>query len=47
VEVIFFLLPLAVLVAGLFVVLCVRAIRDGQYDDLETPPLRAVFDDDD
>ena len=44
---IFVMLPVALALAGLFVVLCLRAIREGQYDDLETPPLRVVFDDDD
>lgn len=38
-------LPLALLIAGGFLVACVRAIRTGQFDDLETPAHRAVWDD--
>lgn len=45
-NVIFVMLPLALALAGLFVFLCLRAINAGQYDDLDTPALRAVFDDD-
>lgn len=45
-NVIFVMLPVALVLAGTFVVLCLRAIRDGQYDDLDTPALRVVFDDD-
>ncbi|MCW8138384.1 MAG: cbb3-type cytochrome oxidase assembly protein CcoS [Planctomycetota bacterium] len=44
-NVIFVMLPLALVMAGLFVWACVRAIRQGEFDDLETPALRAVFDD--
>jgi cbb3-type cytochrome oxidase maturation protein len=39
--------PVAIGLGLVFVLLCVRAIRGGQYDDLDTPPLRAVFDDED
>lgn len=45
-NVIFFMLPVALVLAGTFVYLCLRSIRSGQYDDLDTPPLRVVFDDD-
>jgi len=44
-EVIFVLLPLALLVAGIMLALFVWAVRSGQYDDLETPPVRMLFDD--
>jgi len=44
--VIFIMLPLALLLAGFFVWGFIRSVRSGQYDDLDTPPIRAVFDDD-
>ncbi|MBP7146905.1 MAG: cbb3-type cytochrome oxidase assembly protein CcoS [Acidobacteria bacterium] len=46
-SVVFVLLPLALLFAIGAVALFVWAVRGGQYDDLETPPLRALHDDDD
>lgn len=44
-ETIFVLLPLALLIAGIAVVLFVWAARSGQFDDLETPAVRILFDD--
>ena len=46
-SVILIMLPLALILAGVFVYGFIRAVRSGQYDDLDTPPIRAVFDDDD
>ena len=43
-EVLLVLIPLSVLLAGAFVVACVAAIRGGQYDDLESPRWRMLFD---
>ncbi len=44
-DVIFFLLPVA-LGLGLGAVVAFRwAVRDGQFDDLDTPPLRILTDD--
>jgi cbb3-type cytochrome oxidase maturation protein len=45
VETIFVLLPLALLIAGMAVGSFVWAARSGQFDDLETPALRILFDD--
>ncbi len=42
---IFILLPLAVLTAGVFLALFIWAVRTGQFDDLETPPVRILNDD--
>lgn len=42
----FLVLPLAVLIGAGFLVACVRAIRAGQFDDLETPAHRALWEDD-
>lgn len=38
-------LPLALGFMTLAVLVCVRAIRSGQFDDLETPAVRVLFDD--
>jgi cbb3-type cytochrome oxidase maturation protein len=45
-ETIFVLLPLALLFAGIALALFVWAARSGQFDDLETPAVRILFDDD-
>jgi cbb3-type cytochrome oxidase maturation protein len=44
-ELIYVLLPLALLMAGLAVALFVWAVRKGQFDDLETPAVRMLFED--
>lgn len=43
-SVIFIVLPLAIVMALLAVFAFVRATRSGQFDDLDTPPHRAIFD---
>jgi cbb3-type cytochrome oxidase maturation protein len=45
-ETIFVLLPLALLIAAIAVGLFIWAARTGQFDDLETPAIRILFDDD-
>jgi cbb3-type cytochrome oxidase maturation protein len=45
-TVLYLLLPLAVLSAGVFVGLFIWATRDGQFDDVTTPQIRVLFDDD-
>lgn len=44
-ETIFVLLPLALLIAVIAVGCFVWAARSGQFDDLETPAVRILFDD--
>ena len=44
-TVLLIMLPMALLLAGLGVYAFIRAAKAGQFDDLDTPPLRAVFDD--
>jgi cbb3-type cytochrome oxidase maturation protein len=44
-SVVFVLLPLALLIAGIAVALFIWAVRSGQYDDLDTPAVRILFDD--
>ncbi len=41
---IFFLIPLALVLGGVFAVLFVFAVRDGQFDDLDDPPERILHD---
>ena len=45
-SVLFIVLPLALLIAAVAVVVFVRAVRGGQFDDLDTPPVRMLHDDD-
>ncbi|KAB2962975.1 MAG: cbb3-type cytochrome oxidase assembly protein CcoS [Thermoanaerobaculia bacterium] len=45
-EVLFFLVPLAALFAGLIVAALVWAVRSGQFEDLEGPAHRILMDDD-
>ena len=41
---IFFLIPLALLLGGIFAFLFILAVRDGQFDDLDDPPERILHD---
>jgi cbb3-type cytochrome oxidase maturation protein len=45
VETIFVLLPLALLIAAIAVGLFIWAARTGQFDDMDTPAVRILFDD--
>ena len=45
-AVVYILVPLAMLIVLVAVIAFVRSVRSGQFDDLETPAIRAVFDDD-
>lgn len=40
------LLPLALMLGALFATFFLAAARQGQFDDLEDPPLRVLHDDD-
>ena len=44
-SVIYILLPLALLLAAIALIAFVRAVRAGQFDDLETPRWRILTDD--
>jgi cbb3-type cytochrome oxidase maturation protein len=44
VSVIYIALPVALLLGAAGVIACVYCIRDGQYDDLDTPPMRILVD---
>jgi cbb3-type cytochrome oxidase maturation protein len=40
----FFLIPLALVLGGVFALLFILAVRDGQFDDLDDPPERILHD---
>lgn len=42
---ILFLLPVALVLGGIFAWLFLRAVRSGQFDDLDDPPVRMLEDD--
>jgi cbb3-type cytochrome oxidase maturation protein len=45
VSVIYILLPLALLLAGVALLVFIWAARSGQFDDLETPAMRILHED--
>jgi cbb3-type cytochrome oxidase maturation protein len=45
-EVIFIVLPLALVLAAVALAAFGWCVPRGQYDDLDTPPLRVLFDED-
>lgn len=46
-SVIFILLPLSAILVAFAVAAFVRAVRRGEFDDLDTPAYRVLFDDED
>ena len=46
-QVLYILVPLAVVLAGVAIAFFVYTVRSGQYDDLEGPSHRILMDDDD
>ncbi len=46
-SVIFIMIPGALILAAIGVLAFVLAAKRGQFDDLDTPAIRAIFDDDD
>lgn len=44
-EVLIVLIPVSIVLAAGSVVACLFAIRGGQFDDLESPPWRILFED--
>lgn len=44
-QVIYIVFPLALLIALVAVIAYVWAVRSGQFDDMETPALRVLHDD--
>lgn len=43
-SVLYLALPIALALGALGLLACVRCIRSGQYDDLESPPMRMLID---
>ncbi len=44
-EILYILVPVAIVLAGVGVFAFRWAVRDGQFDDLDSPPVRVLFDD--
>ena len=44
-SVLFIALPIALILAGVAIAAFIYSVRSGQFDDLETPPRRMLFDD--
>jgi cbb3-type cytochrome oxidase maturation protein len=44
-SILFIAVPIALLLAAGAVAACIWAIRSGQYEDLETPAIRMLFED--
>ncbi len=44
-SVLYIVLPLAIVMAGLALAAFILSVRQGQFDDLDTPQLRMLFDD--
>ncbi len=44
-EIVYFLAPAAVTLGGIFLYLFIGAVRQGQFDDLDDPPVRILYDD--
>lgn len=44
-SVLYIALPVALIIALIAVIVFVLQVRNGQFDDLDTPPLRVLFDD--
>ncbi len=45
-SVLFIVVPLAIVIAGAALIAFFWAVKRGQFDDLDTPPVRMLFDDD-
>lgn len=45
VNILFFMVPAAIIIAGIFVAAFIWATKKGQYDDLDTPAHKMLLDD--
>jgi cbb3-type cytochrome oxidase maturation protein len=43
-SVLYIALPIALLLGASGMIACIRCIKSGQYDDLESPPMRMLID---
>ncbi|MEW6445286.1 MAG: cbb3-type cytochrome oxidase assembly protein CcoS [Pseudomonadota bacterium] len=46
-DILYFLVPLSMVVMGIMILAVIWTVRSGQYDDLEGPAHRILMDDDD
>ena len=46
-DILYILVPIAILLAGIAIAAFILSVRSGQYDDLEGPGHRILMDDDD
>ncbi len=46
-DIIYILIPLSILIIGIAVGVLFWAIKSGQFDDMDSPAHRILFDDDD
>jgi cbb3-type cytochrome oxidase maturation protein len=46
-NILFFLVPIALILAGAFVGAFIWAVRHGQFDDMHSPAVRMLLDDQD
>lgn len=44
-NIIFLLMSVSLIIALIFIVLFIKSVKNGQYDDLYTPSVRMLFDD--
>jgi cbb3-type cytochrome oxidase maturation protein len=45
-DIIFYLLPIAIVLGGSFLIAFLYAVKSGQFDDLDTPAHRILIEDD-
>ena len=44
-DIIFLMISVSIIIAIVFFILFIKSVRSGQYDDLHTPAVRMLFDD--
>ncbi|MGB5361989.1 MAG: cbb3-type cytochrome oxidase assembly protein CcoS [Aureibaculum sp.] len=44
-NIIFLMISVSIIIAIVFFILFIKSVRSGQYDDLHTPAVRMLFDD--
>ncbi|MCB0350907.1 MAG: cbb3-type cytochrome oxidase assembly protein CcoS [Bdellovibrionales bacterium] len=43
-NILYMMVPMALLMGFIFIYLFIRVVRSGQYDDLDTPAIRILLD---
>lgn len=44
-SIIYIMIPVSILIALVFFILFIKTVKSGQYDDVYTPSVRMLFDD--